>query len=320
MPEAYDTRTHPAAAHPDGGAMPRPAATSCAAKAGPLRSGMAHDLRGKAIVITGAGTGIGRATAIACAREGMPVVLGGRRLEPLERAAQEIRAAGGRAIAMVCDVTNVGDCTALVDRCVQEFGGVYCVFANAGFGVECASLNMPDETLRGIFETNFFGSMNVIRPAVQRMRDAAAPAGSELRGHVILCSSCLAKIGMPYYAAYSASKAAQDHFARAMRSELRNERIACSSVHPIGTKTDFFDTASKLSNGTRLTDAKNVRFMQSPEVVANEIVKCLKRPRGEVWTALGMRWIFALANAMPSVCDVGLRITLKKRLGEDGVR
>src|SRR5882724_761167 len=124
------------------------------------------DLTGKPIAITGASSGIGRATAIACAAAGMPVALGARRVEKLESAVREITAAGGRAIAVPTDVDKPEDCRRLVDRTVAEFGSIYAVFANAGYGFEKAMADTTDAELRAIFETNFFGTMNTIRPAM----------------------------------------------------------------------------------------------------------------------------------------------------------
>src|SRR6187401_3636157 len=94
------------------------------------------DLRDRPIAITGASSGIGRATAFACAAAGMPVVLGARRVEKLQAAVEEIRRAGGKAVAVGMDVDRPEDCRTLVDRTAAEFGSIYAVFANAGYGLE----------------------------------------------------------------------------------------------------------------------------------------------------------------------------------------
>jgi NAD(P)-dependent dehydrogenase (short-subunit alcohol dehydrogenase family) len=281
------------------------------------------DLRNKPIAITGAGTGIGRATALACAKEGMPVVLAGRRLEPLDKVADEIRAAGGKAVTIACDVAKPEDCRAMVDLCVREFGSIYSVFANAGYGIESSIRDMPDAAIRAMFETNFFGTLNTIRPALDAMISPGVPPPGNpqesprpprpLGGHVLICSSCLSKLGMPFYAAYSATKACQDHFARAMRTELRPLGVYVSSVHPVGTKTDFFETTAKNSEHMDVVDPRDTRFMQPASTVARHIVRCLRSPRGEVWTQFGARWLFGMASAMPAITDLALRGVLKRR-------
>lgn len=264
------------------------------------------DLRGRPIVITGASSGIGAATAIACAKAGMPVALGARRVDKLESIAATIRAQGGHAITLATDVTKPEDCRALIDACVQEFGSIYAVYANAGYGEESALHEMPDERVRAMFETNFFGSLNIIRPALEHMLKAPGPH----RGHILWCSSCLARMSIPNYSIYCATKAAQAHAATAMRHELRPQHIHVSSVHPIGTRTEFFDQVQQRSGGERKTITLPRRMYQTPEFVARKTVQCLRRPRGEVWTGLsgaGVRIGMSLATMMPRLADWGLR-------------
>jgi NAD(P)-dependent dehydrogenase (short-subunit alcohol dehydrogenase family) len=257
------------------------------------------DLRGKPIAITGASSGIGRATAIACAAAGMPVALAARRVEKLESAVAEIRASGGRAIAVPTDVDRPEDCRTLLRTTIEAFGPIYAVFANAGYGLERPIHLTTDAELRAIFETNFFGTMNTIRPALEQMLPARA-------GHILICSSCLAKTGTPMVGAYSATKAAQDHIARAMRAELRRSGVAISSVHPIGTATEFFDRKG-IETGRPPMSSPPKFFLQTPERVARAIVRRLRRGRGaEVWTNTTLRLGFACFTAFPGLADWAL--------------
>lgn len=270
------------------------------------------DLTGLPIAITGASSGIGAATAIACARAGMPVALMARRADRLHELAERIRAAGGRADVFPGDVTDPADCSRLVEGAVAAFGSLYAVFANAGYGEEAASADMPEDRLRRMFEVNFFGTMNAVRPAVARMRER--PAGGT-RGHVLICASCLSKLGVPYHGAYCATKAAQDHVGRAMRIELGREGIAVSTVHPVGTSTEFFEQSERLSGTSRLVDRSSGRFMQPPETVAQAIVRRLRRGRGgEVWTRPSARIAFAAANMFPALTDRVLARMVDRRL------
>jgi short-subunit dehydrogenase len=267
------------------------------------------DLTGKPIVITGASSGIGEATALACARAGMPVVVGARRLDRLTNLVERIRADGGKAQAMVCDVTKPQDCAALVAMCVEKFGSVYAVYANAGYGMEASALETTDEQYRHIFETNFFGTLNTVRPAVAQMRQART------RGHVIICSSCLAKATVPYYGAYSATKAAQAHIGRAMRLELEPEGIAVSVVCPIGTKTEFFEAMHDVG---KVSDVEHTpeSLKQTPAFVAERIVKCLHRPRAEVWTGFKgwfVRFGMSVLTLAPGLADTSTRGMVKRR-------
>ncbi len=262
-------------------------------------------LADRTIVITGASSGIGLATALACAAKGMRVALAARRVPLLEAAQERLAARGVRSIAMACDVTSRDDCERLIQRTEEELGPIYAVFANAGFGEQMPVL--PDiDAHQAQFDVNFWGSLRVIAPAVERMQRRG-------EGHVLLCSSCLSKIGMPYYAAYCATKAAQDHFARAMRHELRPAGIAVSSVHPVGTETEFMERLRERSPKGLLATGGKRRFVQSADRVAQAVLSCLERPRGEVWTSLPARLSLAAAVAVPGLADWAIARSLAGR-------
>ncbi len=265
------------------------------------------DLRNRPIAITGASSGIGAASAFACAKRGMPVALMARRADKLETIAKTIADAGGRAIVVPGSVDDPEACERLIDETVSAFGSIYSVFANAGYGVEIPSCDISDADLRDIFEVNFFGSLNVTRPALEHMRRAG-------EGHLMFCSSCLSKISLSYYGAYSATKACQDHFARSMRLELRTKGIAVSSVHPIGTRTEFFDSAAARGGDLKIADQKPNMFMQSPERVARAVVKRLRKGRGgEIWTSLPVRTALGVSVMFPGITDRTLAFLLTKR-------
>ncbi len=276
------------------------------------------DLRDRPIIITGASSGIGRATALACARAGMPVVVGARRIDRLHALVDEIKRAGGRAIALVCDVDRPEHCAAMIEACIEAFGPPYAVFANAGYGVERSLHEMTDAELRAIFETNVWGTLNIVRPALDEM--LRRPEGSRRapRGHVIVCASCLSKLSLPYGGAYAATKACQDHFARAMRLELEDRFVHVSSVHPIGTRTEFFQQVDVRTGGRTLSNSTPDRWLQPPERVADAIVSCLRKPRGEIWTSRTVRWLFAAANACPSFGDWAIRRYVRSRRSAAG--
>lgn len=261
---------------------------------------MVVDLTGKPIVIAGASSGIGRATALACARAGMPVVLGARRVEKLEQVAREVERIGGRAAVVESDVSIDGSCERLIEACAREFGPVYAAYANAGYGFEATALDTGMDRWRAIFETNFFGTLRLI--------DAATPVMlREGRGHVLICSSCLGRFPTPLYSAYTATKAAQHHLGRAMDVELRSRGVRVSTIHPIGTTTEFFDTAHAKSEGAKFTKRTPRFAMQSPEKVAKAIVKCLRWPKPEVWTSWPTRTAIGVAAMFPGATNAFLR-------------
>lgn len=274
---------------------------------------MGHiDLKGRPIAITGASSGIGAATALACARAGMPVAISARRADKLQTVAARIRDAGGRVHVSSVDVTHPEDCERFIDETVKAFGSVYGVYANAGFGVEAAVHQMSEGQLRDIFETNFFGTMNTIRPAIPHLMKARA-------GHVLICSSCLARMPIPYYGAYSATKAAQHHIGRAMRLELEPFGIRVSTVHPIGTKTEFFDQVKERTGAAELIEHTPDTFMQTPDFVAACTVRCLRHPKPEVWTGINGRFVrfgMSVTALLPRAGDFFVRGMVARRMAQ----
>ncbi|MDP7070845.1 MAG: SDR family oxidoreductase [Phycisphaerales bacterium] len=267
-------------------------------------------LDGKPIVITGGGSGIGAATASACAAAGMPVVLAGRRIEPLEATRQTIVAAGGKAHVVPADVTQGDHAAELLDAAASEFGPPWAVFANAGRGLDRAGHATTDEDVRSIFEVNFFAAHTLLTEAARRM--LAARSG----GHLLACASCVSKFSPPYHGAYAATKAAQDLFCQAMRLELAPSGIHVSTVHPITTTTEFFDVSARVSG--RSTERTGVHltpkfFRQRPEQVANSILKCLRKPVPEVWTSVIVRLTAAMRALRPTLMDRQMRRMLDER-------
>lgn len=260
---------------------------------------MPLDLQGLPIAITGASSGIGLATALACARVGMPVVLAARRIDRLESGVKQIVSQGGRAIAIPCDVTRPDDCERLVEQAEQAFGPLYSIFANAGYGIEGPMLDVPDEAMRSIFETNFYGTLHTIRPAMTKFL-------ARKKGHALICSSCVSKAGVPYLSAYSATKAAQDHIGRALRIEVAGSGVHVSTVHPIGTDTEFSEIVTRKSTGPRRARAPQA-FRQTSEHVAEAVVRCLRRPKGEVWTSIPAKVVAGISVVTPGIFDWGLR-------------
>ncbi len=270
------------------------------------------DPAGKPILISGASSGIGAATARACAQAGMPVALMARRRDKLDAVAHDIERAGGRALVIAGDVSDPESCAAAVAQTVESFGSLYAVFANAGFGFEKSVLETTDDELAEIMGVNFWGTVHLVRPAAERMIELGG-------GHVIICSSCIGKFAVPWYSAYCASKAAQWHLGHALAGELMHHNIHATTVHPIGTKTEFFDEAKK-----RTPDKESVAdntpdfLMQSPDFVASRIVKAIRRPKLEVWTGaagLGTRLTAALLTASPGLTHRMIKGVAKKKRG-----
>lgn len=258
---------------------------------------MPRNLQNKTILISGASSGIGRATALACAWAGMNVSIAARRTDKLEKLAKQVSDLNRKAHFFTCDVSQPQQVKAWVQEAHNTMGRVDAVYANAGYGLSSPAMEMSLSQHRAIFETNYFGTVHLLREALPYL--GTTPDGLK---HLLICSSCLSELGPPASGVYAATKAAQDMLAQSMRAELAGEGYSVTSIHPVGTKTEFFDQAKK---NTPPEHAKSLNtpdfFMQTPEKVASRIVGALRRPCAEVWPMRSARFIAALATAMPGV-------------------
>ncbi len=270
---------------------------------------MPREIHGKSIIVTGASSGIGAATAIECAKAGMPVVLNARREDRLRQVAEQVERHGVKTAIVVGDVTDTGISESLLDAAEIELGGLYAVFSNAGYGSELPVLKTEMDQVRAMFEVNFFASLELVHQAARRLVEQSQP------GHLLMCSSCLAKFTMPWHGVYSATKAAQNHLCLAMRSELAGHRIEVSSVHPVTTATEFFEQSARRSGKGKRSDVLEhvPKFLiQKPERIARAVVKCLRRPRPEVWTSTLTRTFAAMATLSPRLLELVMRQQMRK--------
>lgn len=191
---------------------------------------------GRSIVVTGASSGIGRELAVALARRGAFLTLAARSIEALEETAQACRAAGGRALAVRCDVSRKDDCDALVAAAVAEYGGVDALVNNAGISMwgrfeELSDLSVAER----IMQVNYLGALYCTH--------AALPHLKARRGLVVAISSLTGKAGVPTRSAYAASKHAMQGFFDSLRIELRDTGVDVLVVSPGFVATPIRDRA-----------------------------------------------------------------------------
>lgn len=263
---------------------------------------MYRSLQDKVIFITGGSSGIGAATGAACAQAGMSVFLVARRREKLEAQVQHITSRDGQADYAVADVCDHEQLASAFQACIERFGRLDAVFANAGYGQIVNVLAMSEADERAMYETNTLGTTRTLRLAVPHLRATA----DGLR-HLLVCSSAASEIGLPTLGVYSATKAAQDAVAGALRAELADQGFVVTSVHPIGTKTPFMSVAGDDEN--KNTPAA---LQQTPEHVAQRIVNALRRPRPEVWPSVMTRYALALGTACPRFAAWAMRRHYRK--------
>jgi short-subunit dehydrogenase len=247
------------------------------------------------VVITGASAGIGRALAMALSMEGAKLVLSARRSELLD----ELNASlGGSHLCVKADVSREEDCQALIESTVNHFGRLDTLVCNAGYGLLKPVYETSTKEMQDIFQTNVFGTTDCIRAAVPILQKQEIHNG--WRGQIMIVSSAAGRRGLPYFGAYSATKFAQLGLSEALRIELRPARIAVTSVHPIGTKTDFFTTAEA---GGRIKMPPSKEFRQAASTVASKMMAAIRRPKPEVWPMGVSRLGLGFAALMPRLTD-----------------
>jgi NADP-dependent 3-hydroxy acid dehydrogenase YdfG len=221
-----------------------------------------EDLTGKVVAITGASAGIGAATARALAAEGASVVLGARRQERLEELAEDL----GDAAVVEMDVRDPAASTALVEAAVERFGRLDAIVVNAGIGKYGGIMDLEDDDLREMVDTNVNGTIWPIRAAVPRFLDAGA-------GDIVIVASVAGLRGAGDEAVYAATKFAQVGLAGALDRELRERDIRVSTLCPGGTATEFAMGAGRTPDMPGLAD------MLRAEDVAAAVVTVLRQPR-----------------------------------------
>jgi short-subunit dehydrogenase len=248
------------------------------------------------VVITGASAGIGRALAEELAPRGAKLVLAARRLERLEEVNRRL---GGGHLCVRADVSKTEDCKHLVDRSIAHYGRIDTLVCNAGYGIYQRVAQTTPQQTREIFTTNVFGTTDCIYFAVPHMQGQAPIDGC--RGQIVIVSSVVARRGIPYIGMYSATKAAQLALGEALRVELRGDKIAVTTVHPITTRTEFGQVA-KEQGQIRLPDTP-MGFEQTAQTVAMKIRRAIVRPRPELWPARSSRWALGIGSLAPRLVD-----------------
>lgn len=267
---------------------------------------MPRHIRDSIILITGASAGIGRALAIELHRRGAKLALAARRLDRLELLNAEL---GGAHVCMKADVAEPSDCRAIVERTIMHFGRLDTLVSNAGYGLVRRVHEMTEAELLAIFRTNVVGTVECIRAAVPEMKRQAIVDG--YRGQIMIVSSAAARRGLPFFGAYAGTKAFQLSLAEAARVELKADRIAVTSVHPVGTDSDFLASAESISGAP--IDTPGRRGMhQTAQTVARKMADAIAQPRAELWPHVRSRYALSLATLFPRVGDRLMRKPLKE--------
>jgi NAD(P)-dependent dehydrogenase (short-subunit alcohol dehydrogenase family) len=242
---------------------------------------------GAVVVVTGASSGIGRATALELARRGARAVVAARSDEPLETLVGECRAFGADALDVPTDVADAEAVDRLAQAAVEHFGRIDAWVNNASVSLVATFEETPEIVFRQVIETNLFGVVHGSRAALRQFRDQGS-------GVLINVASAYGRTGSPYLTAYAATKHAVVGFTQSLRMELRDvPDIHVSTVMPAAIDTPFFHHSGNYTG----RQFKPIRPFYQPEVVARQIADLVERPRPEVFAGIAGR-LAALSRAV----------------------
>ena len=240
-----------------------------------------QDLAGKVVVVTGGGSGVGRATALALGHAGATPVVLGRSVAPLSETLDLISEAGGTGLAIPADVA---DETAVVDafaRTAQKLGGIDAVILAAGIGKFGQIADYPHEDWDATLATNLTGPFVCAKAAIPYLR---ARGG----GNIIAISSGAGKQGYPNLAAYSASKFGLMGFMQGLAGEVSPDNIKVSTIVPGSIMTPFGDRPVEQKRAAAGDPGK--KYLE-PEDVAEAVLYLLRQP-ARAWTQELNLWPF----------------------------
>lgn len=214
------------------------------------------ELKGKTAVITGASSGIGKATALEFARRGVNLVLAARRIGLLDGVAEECRTHGVTATSVPTDVTQRTDC----DRLIAAAGHVDILINNAGFATFDPIESADAADLQSMMDTNFFGTVNCTQAVLPQMLERG-------NGTIVNVASIAGLMGYARMGGYCATKFALVGFSEALRDEVIDRGVRVALVCPGTTNTDFFVKAQR----GKMPGASRLILAVRPERVARAI-------------------------------------------------
>lgn len=255
---------------------------------------MPKAIRDQVVVITGASSGIGRATALEFARHGARLVLAARNEPALQEVAEVVESLGAYSLVVPTDVAESEQVNRLARAAVRKFGRIDCWINNAGVTEYATVEKTGTEEFERIIQVNLLGQVYGVKAALPYLKQ-------QTEGTIINVSSVLGERAVPLQAAYVASKHGVKGFTDALRLELKyqNTGINVTLIAPASINTPLFEHApSKLG-----VKPRPIPPVYSPQLVAQAIVQAATRPRREVVVGGGGKLLLFLTRLSPALVD-----------------
>lgn len=242
---------------------------------------MKYVWRDKAVLITGASSGIGRALASELGRRGASVALLARRTEELLKVAEDVEGAGGRALALTADVRDAEQIKESVARMEELWGRVDVLIANAGIASVTPSGELSASNVSDLITINVIGATNSVAAVLPGMIERGS-------GHLVAISSLASFRGLPKSAAYSASKAALSTFFESLRVDLREKGVSVTTIHPGFIRTPLTEGRKRLP------------FLVEADDAARKMVRAIERGKKTYAFPWQLASLVRLAHFMPN--------------------
>lgn len=259
---------------------------------------MARRFDNQVVWITGGGSGIGRALALAFADEGAAVAVSGRRDDRLEQVVEEIESREAKGLAVRCDVTDEASVAEAVQRVVRALGGLDVAVANAGFSVAGRIEKLSAADWRRQLDVNVIGVAMTARYALPPLR--------ERRGRMVLIGSVASMLPTPGMGAYSASKYAVRAIGQTLAVELHGTGVTCTTIHPGYIESEIAQVDNQGRFDASREDRRPKNLMWPADKAARVMVDAIaKRKREYVFTGHGKVGAFA-GRHMPGLVHFGM--------------
>lgn len=229
-----------------------------------------YDMSGRVVLLSGAGRGIGAASALAVAEAGADIAVLARSVDQLEAVAAAARAMGRRAIAIPTDANDADAVNAAVARTAEELGRIDSVVSVVGGSMPQPFMNTTDRDLRNAFENNVINGLRLVRACVPHL--LAASDGRVGAASVVMVSSAIGHVVGRGYAAYGSAKAALDHAVELMAADL-NPRIRVNAVAPGAILTEALEiVAADPTLKASIENATPLRRLGEPDDIAAAVL------------------------------------------------
>ena len=249
-------------------------------------------LLGKKVAITGASSGIGKATALRMAKEGADVALIARNRKRLDEVADQIQALGRKAVVIEADVTDAEAIKKAVDTAISELGGLDVFHCNAGIYLRCPAKDLRMDQIRKLMEVDYFGCLNSVYAVLPYFL-------AKKSGSIVTTCSMDGKKGIPPDAAYVAAKFAMNGFFQVLRQELRGNGVHIGIIYP--SRMDTPQIAH--------VDCPKITPKGDPDMVAKAVVRSVVKKKKEIMVPSLPCHLLTWADAIsPSLSDWLVRV------------